>query len=51
MVQPEDLQEEARALAARLAAGPSRAYEVVKDGLRRGMDSTLQCATPAHPTQ
>lgn len=41
VVPHERLEEEAMGLAEKLAKGPRLAYEVAKEGLRRGMESTL----------
>ena len=41
VVPAEALEEEGLALAARLADGPPKALAVIKEGLRRGMESTL----------
>ena len=41
VVEDEALASEARGLAARMAAGPTRAYALIRDGIRASMDSTL----------
>ena len=41
VVTPEELEDAAMSLGRQLAAGPARAQAVLKEGLRRGMESTL----------